>query len=108
MRLRYELVDAASDNPMIQAYYSTGVSTGAAGTLWGTGVWGAATWGDSSQDTFVLLPGQAAKDDGRNPYTWTVDKRARYVRFRFQSAQPAASMTLRSVEIALRQSAKDR
>jgi hypothetical protein len=62
VELRYELDDAASDDPTFVGSYATGKE----GTSW------------------VSLTGSAAENDGRTPKKWKVTKRARNIRFRWQ------------------------
>lgn len=83
-RVRYELVDAGTDNPGIAASYSPGTSS------------------------FTALAGEAAEDDGTGKHTWHLQADARYFRLRLESTDPAARLTIRSVEIAVRPSGKDR
>ncbi len=110
MRARYELVDAGTDNPEIQGYYSIGVIQAAAsGSTWGSSYWGTGTWGEASETgEFVLMSGSAPEDDGRDPFVWFVNRRARYIRFRLQSTDPAARMVLRGLEVFIRPAANDR
>jgi hypothetical protein len=107
-RVRYELVDAATDDPTIQTYYSIGSFAATSGSYWGAAFWGSGTWSGAIETEFSQLPGTAPEDDGRNPFTWLVQKRSRYIRYRIQSSQPAARMTLRSLEMWNRQSVKDK
>lgn len=106
-RIRYELVDAASDDPKISGFYSKGEMV-ASGSLWGAFTWGAASWSDASLAESVAFAGMAPEDSGRNKWTWHLAAAARFVRVRLQSTDPAAKLVLRSMEIAIRPSAKDR
>lgn len=107
LRLRYELVDAASDGPSITTYFSTG-QAGQSLTSWGQFNWGGATWMDSTLGPFTLLSGAAPASDGTTPFVWLFTKRTRFIRARLVSSNPAASLTVRSVEWFLRQSMRDR
>ena len=107
LRARYELTDAASDNPRIRAYVSTGRATATTQTTWGSFLWGAAPWGDSSLDLFEVLEGFAPEADIRAPWTWAVNRKSEFVRFRLETVGAAASCTLRSIDVAVRQSRKD-
>ena len=107
LRARYELVDAASDNPTIRAYVSTGRATATTQSLWGTMVWGTDAWGDSSLDLFEPLGGLAPEADIRAPWTWVVNRKSEFVRFRLETVGAAASCSLRSIDVAVRQSRKD-
>jgi hypothetical protein len=50
---------------------------------------------------------QAPESDGVVPFTWTVNKRARLIWFRFRSVGPSASLRLRTVEMKSRPSGKE-
>ena len=77
IRLRYELTDAASDNPTISAYYAEGDD----------GAW-------------TQLSGNAPEDPtGQSPHTWPVNVAARYLRFRFVSNNASASLRVRGLEV---------
>ncbi len=107
VRARYELYDGAADDPVIRGYYSVGEPV-PGGALWDVALWDVALWGDESLDTFVLLDGTAPEDSGRNRHTWFFAAGARFLRVRLSSTDPAATLVLRSVELAVRTSAKDR
>jgi hypothetical protein len=110
IRSRYELVDAGTDDPTIQASYSVGQQQTAGLLTWGSFTWGAGVWTSGTDTDFVQLPDNAPEDDGRNPFTWLLEPaaRARFIRVRLQSAAAAASMKLRSVELYIRQQGRDR
>jgi hypothetical protein len=93
--------------PKIKGYYSVGesVSTGA---RWDQFLWDQGRWADATLEEFVALEGEAPVDDGRRRHSWFVQAAARYVRVRLESTDPAARLNLRSLEIAVRPSAKDR
>jgi inactivated superfamily I helicase len=84
LRLRYDLADAAADDPTIAASYSTGPE-------------GAA---------FTALSTSAPENDGTDPYTWRFVKRTRRARFRFLSSGPSANLKLRVVEVLVRPSSR--
>jgi hypothetical protein len=108
VRIRYELLDAASDDPKINAYYSVGAPV-AGQPLWGGVLWGSFSWGDATLDEFAQLAGQAPEDVGRTPYTWVGwAARTRHIRTRFQCSAPCQDLVLRSVEWFVRRAAKDR
>jgi hypothetical protein len=69
--------------------------------LWGTGV-----WGGSDTATEAQLAGVAPEDDGRRPYNWSVNKRGRFIRFRFRSSAPAAKLVIRNLELFTRVSGR--
>jgi hypothetical protein len=93
--------------PKIRGHYSVGESVSSA-SRWGQFVWGQGRWGDATLEEFVALEGEAPVDDGRKRHSWFVQAAARFVRVRLESTDPAARLNLRSLEIAVRQSAKDR
>ena len=101
LRARYELIDAASDNPTIGAY--TGLGPGSTGGAeWGSAEWGLADWTDATLGDYTALSGTAPEDVGRTPFTWHVNKRVRYVNFRLRSVSPAQKLVLRSLESFIR------
>lgn len=108
IRLRAELIDAATDNPSLQAYYSSGATPTTSGAYWGSAFWGSGTWSGAIETEFAQLTGTAPEDDGRDPFPWPVEKRARFVRFRIQSSGPSARLTYRSLELFVRPSQKDK
>lgn len=102
VRLRYELTDAGSDNPTIQADVNVGTRQSGLAT-WGQAVWGAFTWNNAEDAAWLALVGDAPEDTGRSlPKKWRVGKKARYVRYRFRSDDPAASCVIRAVETFIR------
>jgi hypothetical protein len=104
-RLRYELTDAATDDPHIGGYASMGAApTG--GAVYDTALYDAATYTDGSLTAYKAMQGSAPEDDGRAPFTFHPGDapgsgfmpggmRGRFVRFRFQSSDPAAKLVLR-------------
>jgi hypothetical protein len=84
LKLRYELVDAAVDNPTIAASYSTGPE-------------GA---------SFTALATSAAENDGTDPKSWRFVKRTRRIRFRLTSSGPSANLKVRVLEILVRSSSR--
>lgn len=104
-RVRYELVDAASDNPVVTLGVSVGELT--AGTpLWGASTWGGTTWASSSEAEFVLLEGSAPESNGRRPWAWRIGRRTQYVRYRITVSLPCSRAVLRSIESFTRESRK--
>jgi hypothetical protein len=83
VELRYELTDAATDDPTIVGSYATG----AEGAGW-TALTGAA----------------AAENDGREPKKWKLPVRARNIRFRWQTVGPAAKARIRARVLYVRDS----
>ena len=106
VRIRYELTDAASDDPVISGSYSMGEEVGAP-PKWGAVTWGAFNWGSAADAEFTPMANTAPEDEGRDPFTWHLQARARFFRVRLQSTDPAATLVLRSVETYLRESPKD-
>jgi hypothetical protein len=104
LRLRYDLFDAATDDPTISAWYSIGVLNPVSGSNWGEN-WDSLVWsGDASVES--PLSGQAPEDDGRDPFAWDVNKRARQIRFRFRSSAPAGKLVIRNLEFFSRVSGR--
>lgn len=123
LRARYELVDdrqtvdldgdgiftptPAEGAPYIRAFVSTGKLSSPASTKWGAFLWGTGTWGDATLDELETLTGQAPAADSRSPWTWAVNKKAEFVRFRLESGGSSGTCVLRSIDVAVRQSRKD-
>lgn len=85
VRVRYELDDAASDNPTITGE----IAVGRPGT------------------SFTSLTGSGAENVGQTPKTWNaVNKRGQEVRLRLTSSGPSSSLVFRSVEYAFRASGR--
>lgn len=107
MRSRYEMVDAAADHPTIQAYVSRGSQDLTSVAKWDQVTWDNFAWAaDTAGSLYTLLMNSAPVDDGRQPFTWDVETRARYIRFRLQSSQPVAKLTVRDVILYTRPSKK--
>lgn len=77
-RLRYELVDAATDNPTITVEYATG----------------------SPGSAFTSVSGSAA--EGELVKTWYLAKKAQLTRLRFSSNGPAGRCVFREIEAHVR------
>lgn len=106
-RVRYELKDAAGDDPEIIARYSVGsVQPGV--PSWGVSEWGGFDWTDDVLAEFVTFAERAPESTGRDPFVWLLAVGARYIRPRLESADPAAKLVIRSVEWTIRQNARDR
>lgn len=95
------------DAPTIRAFYSVGEPVGG-GSRWGSFRWGVGRWSDASLEEFVRLAGPAPADAGRDRHAWLFAAATRYVRVRLESTDPCAKLVLRSMEVAIRPSAKDR
>ena len=107
VRISYELTDAASDDPVVQAFVGTGVDIGS-DAAWGAVNWGSFEWGDSSLEDFTALAGQAPEAQLVTPYTWRVNRKSEWVRYRFQSSGPSSKMILRAVTSDVRRNEKTR
>jgi hypothetical protein len=102
IRPRYELVDAGSDGPTLEVYYSDGsLETGEA--RWDEINWDEFDWADEGGASFTPI-GEGPASDGRDPVKFRVNKRLRFVRFRIKSNGPAAYCVLRSLELETRPS----
>lgn len=107
LKVTYELIDAGGDAPKIVGYYSVG-NVAVAQAMWDDVKWNEFEWASASDAELVALPGGAFVDAGRHPKTWPVNASGRFIRFRLESVDPAASLVLRVAEWFVRQSAKDR
>lgn len=106
-RVRYEMIDAAADDPHLAGFASVGATQGVPAT-WDDVTWDDFSWEDSLSATFSAMRGSAPEDDGRVPFTFTPGSdpgggmmpggiRGRYVRFRFLSSDPVAKLTVREL-----------
>lgn len=98
LRVAYDLADdPALGVPSIRATHVSGhAARGSA--EWGAFSWGQADWAATSDAT--LLSGTAPLDPfGYKPYTWSLAKNERFGRFRLDCPDPAAYLTLRSLEM---------
>ena len=107
VRISYELTDAGSADPTVLAYVGTGTDVGV-DAAWGAVDWGAFEWGDTSLEEFVALAGQAPEAQLSTPYTWRVNRKSEWVRYRFQSSGPSSKMILRAVTSDVRRNEKTR
>lgn len=82
LRLRYEMSDSAEADPTLSAWYSI----------------------DAVTD--VALPTNARLDDGRNPYSWPINVRARSIHFRFRSFAAVGKLTIHNFQVFTRTSGK--
>jgi hypothetical protein len=85
VRFRHATIDAASDNPYWTLDYQAD----------GSGSW-------------TAVSGSAFEDDGTNPHTWLISpaKKARFIRYRLQLGNQAATSTLKSIETFYRPTGK--
>lgn len=102
VRPRYELVDAASDDPELQISYATGSAT-SGGARFGHATFGNAKFGSDLGASFVVV-GNVGTSDGRNPVPLRMKPRARYMRVRIKGVGPAARCALRSLSLSIRPS----
>jgi hypothetical protein len=100
LQLFYELWPIAEGKPMISAEVGTGVRE-AGVPLWDEVEWDEFEWAGADDGDFSLLEGAAPANAGlagqlaQNEYVWMTNARARYVRYRFSSADPVAKLVLR-------------
>lgn len=109
LKLWYELVDAATDNPVFNVYFATGPELPGL-PKFGVVNWNAINHFDSSLAEFSQLANAAPKSDGRLPYVWGPDQglhaHTRFIRFRIRSSGPCSRAVLRSLAAYLRLSAR--
>ena len=99
LRARYEMVAAPSAAPVIEAWYG---SNRLRGTEWGLFDWGEADWTPPFGE-IVALDGSAPVDvAAANPFVWWVRKKASYVRFRLKVSGATARLSIRSLEMFVR------
>jgi hypothetical protein len=104
MKIGYDLASASGSAPAITAAQLSG-RQGVGGTLWGNFTWGGANW--SAGGTPVTpLSGSAPVSELGSTYSWQVNKKERYARFRFDCSQAAAYLTLRWLEVYVRSSGR--
>jgi hypothetical protein len=108
MRLRYRLVAAEGDHPVVTLWFSGGSEVAVGTTTWGGFKWGEASWSEMGANTFEQIATGAPPNDGTVPKVWLFKKRARFVRARLRSSDPAASLVISSIEASLRESGRDR
>lgn len=84
IRARFELDDAATDNPTISAEYSTGRPGG----------------------TFSSASALDAQQEGDVVYRWQVGKRSQQIRFRLTQSNATSKCVLRAVEVFARPSGR--
>jgi hypothetical protein len=110
IRVRYEMRDAASDNPTMQGWFSTGESVTEV-SLWDEFVWDEDQWEEADAGEWVQMSGSAPEDEGREPHYWELSGAAgpphtRYIRFRLRCEQPVSRLIIRSIEMFVRLSGK--
>lgn len=78
-------------------------------TEWGLFDWGGADWFDPSEGEWRSVAGAAPPAaTGRVPYAWRVNRHRRFMRLRLRSSGSPMRLVLRSLELFIRPSAKDR
>jgi hypothetical protein len=104
-RLIYELEVAEGQTATIIWEVGTGIRK-EEGARWDEVDWDEFDWAASDEETqFTLLEGGAGPNAGpasalaQNAKDWWLKTHARYARFRLQSADPVAKLTLRTIEI---------
>jgi hypothetical protein len=104
VRLRYRMTAADGDDPVIYAYAGVGrENTDLA--LWGSGLWGTMLWSDARLAELTPLEGSAPETD-RLPYAFPAGLRGEFIRYRFESSGPVATLSLRAVESFVRRTGK--
>ncbi len=85
--------------PVIEAWYG---SNRLRGTQWGLFDWGGADWAFPF-GTIFALEGEAPVDvAAAKPFVWWVRKKARYARFRLRAKGASSRLSIRSVEVFVR------
>ncbi len=103
IRWRYELSDAATDDPRLIASWGFGHSSGLAN--WDEVNWDAFNW-DATTNSYQDLTPHLTEDNGEHPVRNRIrdDGRVRFARFNLRSFRPSSSCVLRSLEINIRPS----
>lgn len=106
VRVRYEMVDAAADHPVLTAFFGVGSSTASA--QWGSGTWGSFVWGDVDNPGFIPLQGSAnggdaPPDSGVRPFPWLVGQQApSFFRIKLVCNSPVAKLAIREIDSFIR------
>jgi hypothetical protein len=103
--VRYELMDAAADAPVLTLWHSGGTQN-AGLPLWNEVTWNDFQWPDPATAEFRQALGAAPTSDGRLPYVWRLERHTAFVRGRIVCTRPAAKLVVRSIEWHIRQSAR--
>jgi hypothetical protein len=105
LRLRYELVDAADDHPIVKVYWSDGSLEGG-GPMWDEVNWDEFDYAsdDDGGAIFNSVDTDGPVSDGRRRYKFHINKKLPYGRFLIKTSGPAASFVLRSLEMVVRPS----
>lgn len=103
VRVRYELLDAGTDNPTLNLFYSKAGRL-VENSVWGLN-WGAFNWAAGGDETiYEVAPGAAPESDGANPHTFRFTRKTRFIRLKIRANGPSARLTLRSIELFVRPS----
>lgn len=110
VRPRYQMVDASSDDPILDVLYSLGETDptapywGAPNGEWGTGFGpsGTSPWTSSIDSSYATACSLPEDRDGTNPQRCRIGKQSRYIRYRVRTSDPCAKLTLRSLETFIR------
>ncbi len=99
LRTRYEMVGSAGESPVLEAWCGTNRLRG---SEWGLFDWGGSDWTPAFGE-LVALEGEAPPDVGAShPYVWWVRKKASFVRFRLKVSGGTSRLSLRSLEMFVR------
>lgn len=101
---RVELQDAASDNPVIDTYYSLGTKAGDPEAAWDDVTWDDFQWAEDTGGSFVATGCQLTESTGNDRQKCRINKQTRYIRFRFRSEDPCAKLVFRALEVKIRPS----
>lgn len=101
--LRRELKGAGST---ISGFYSLAGDEESLGSVaaWDIAEWDVDVWpgGELEEGGWVPLDGLAGTDDGRGLHSWPINKRSRFIRYRFRSSDAASKMVVRTIESRIR------
>jgi hypothetical protein len=103
IRARYELVDAASDDPTILFDWGDG-ALDLGGAKYDTAIYDTDIYASEMGSAWNALACTAGESDGRDVHKCWVNKRRRYVRFRIRTNGPCAYAALRNFEVFIRPS----
>jgi hypothetical protein len=106
LRLRYKCSDNEG-SPKITAEVATEQQV-RGGIVWGAFTWGANRgWATPGENTYEPMSGQAPPSlDAAKLYSWRLQKKRRYVRFRLTCSQPTAQLTIKQLEVFTRQAGR--
>ncbi len=100
---RYELIDAATDNPNVETYYA-GEARVSGDSLFDSAIFGTDTFDtEGSAEGFISLC-TWPESDGSSKAKCRVNHRTRYVRFKIRNSTPCRSFILRDLSWTIRPS----